>query len=162
MRLLAVLMGFPLLAAVAAFADPLPPGAAEAEFAGKPGAAALGAGTIFLTQAAIRAPESGVVFLSGGQALASLDEPVGSCRLRLRVAGAEIPRGTPLTVETVDSARSAYDDRGISSVTWRFAEGDPAELLLCDTVGSGGPTQGDVEAEVRGLLKIEAAGPPPG
>lgn len=149
-----------VLAAGAAGADPPAPGSLEAAREGRPGAAALGAGTIFLTRVAIRAPESGLVYLSGGQALASLDEPVGSCRLRLRVAGGQIPAGTPLTADAVDSATSPYEDRGISSVTWRFGASDPAESLLCDTVGRDGPTQGDVEAELRGLLRIEAAGPP--
>jgi len=138
-------------------ADPQPAAAAAAEQEGKPGAAALGPGTIFLTRIALRAPETGTIYLSQGQALPSLPEPVGSCRLRLRVPGGQIAAGTPLTVERVDSATSAYEDRGISSVTWRFAAGDPAESLYCDTVGRSGPSAGDIELELQGILKVEAA-----
>ncbi len=87
----------------------------------------------------------------------SLDQPVGSCRLRVRVPGARIGVGTPLTVESVTSATSPYAERGISSVTWRFAEGDPAESLFCDDVGAGGPSQGDVEAAIKGVLRLEPA-----
>lgn len=141
-----------------AAADPPGPGDAPAAGAeGRPGAAALGRGTVFLTSKAIVAPASGTVFLSGGKSLPSLDQPVGSCRLTLREAGGEIGSGTALTVESVSSSTSAYEDRGISSVTWRFAETDPAESLLCDTVGNAGLSQGDVEMELRGALKIEAA-----
>jgi hypothetical protein len=41
-------------------------------------------------------------------------------------------------------------------VTWHFAKDDLAESLLCDTVGSNGPSQGDVELEVKGILRIES------
>jgi len=159
------LLGFGVMASLVlqplpAFADPPGPGDAPGGgAAGRPGAAALGRGTIFLTLAAIRAPASGTVFFSGGQMLPSLEQPVGSCRLKLRVSGGEIPSGTPLSVDSVTSATSAYEDRGISSVTWHFGKDDPAESLLCDTVGNVGLSQGDVEMEVRGMLKIEA-GPP--
>lgn len=150
------------LAASLAFADPPGPGdGVPGASASRPGAAALGAGTIFLTRTAIRAPESGTVFLSGGQLLPSLDQPVGSCRLKLRVASGQVPSGTPLTVESVASTTSPYEERGISSVTWRFGKDDPAESLLCDVVGNAGPAQYEVEAEVRGVLQIEAANPPP-
>lgn len=145
-----------ILVVPAAWADPQPPGVAQAQREGRPGASALGPGTIFLTRMALRAPESGTLYLSQGQALASLPEPVGSCRLRFRVPGGQIATGTPLTVEAVDSATSPYEDRGISSVTWRFAPGDPAESLFCDTVGRGGLAQGDVELEIQGILKLEA------
>lgn len=145
------------VAAAESQADPQPPTTAAAEREGKPGAAALGPGTIFLTRIPLQAPEAGTLYLSQGQALPSLLEPVGSCRLRFRVPGGKIAAGTPLTVEGVESATSPYEDRGISSVTWRFAAGDPAESLLCDTVGRNGPNAGDVELEMQGVLKIEAA-----
>ena len=93
--------------------------------------------------------------------LSSLDQPVGSCRLKLREGSSEIPSGTALTVESVTSATSAYEDRGSTSVTWHFATTDPAESLLCDTVGSVGLSQGDVEMELRGSLRIEATRLPP-
>lgn len=109
-----------------------------------------------MTLVSVKAP-AGEVFLSQGQVVPTLAEPVGSCRLKLRVSGGEIPKGTPLAVESVSSATSPYEDRGISSVTWHFAKDDPAESLLCDTVGSSGPSQGDVEMEVKGILRIEAA-----
>jgi hypothetical protein len=135
----------------AAAADPPEPGTSERPNAGRPGAAALGAGTIFMTLVDVGG--GGTVFLAQGKILPTLAEPVGSCRLKLR---GQIPKGTPLAVESVTSATSPYEDRGISSVTWHFAKDDPAESLFCDTVGSDGPSQGDVEVEVKGILKIEA------
>jgi len=143
-----------------ALADPPPPGSAESEAPARPGAAAFGTGTIFMTRAAIRAPESARVFLSQGKQLAKLDEPVGSCRLQVRVPGTQIPSGTPLTVVSVSATTSPYEDRGISSVRWIFEASDPAESLLCDTVGSNGPSQGDVEAELQGILAIEPIAAP--
>ncbi len=148
---LALVIGF----GHAAAADPPEPGTTGAANAGRPGAAALGAGTLFMTLVSVKAP-AGEAFLSQGQLVPTLAEPVGSCRLKLRVPG-EIPKGTPLAVESVSSTTSPYEDRGISSVTWHFAKDDPAESLLCDTVGSSGPSQGDVEMEVKGILRIEAA-----
>jgi hypothetical protein len=146
---------------VRALADPAPPGEERATGAAlRPGATALGAGTIFLTRVAIDAPASGTAFISSGQLLPSLDEPVGSCRLKLRVAGAKLPTGTPLTVVSVTSTTAPSEDRGISSVTWRFGPEDPAESLLCDTVGNLGLTQGDVEAELKGVLQVEGSEPP--
>lgn len=149
------------LLSAAAPADPPTAGMPEREAAARPGAAALGPGTIFLTRSEIRLPETGIVFLSDGKLLPALAEPVGSCRLRGRTPGGRIASGTPLTVASVTSTTSPYEDRGISSVSWRFVADDPAESLLCDTVGNAGPSQGDVEAEVRDVLQIEAAQPPP-
>lgn len=137
-------------------ADPPPPGTSEDGPVSKPGAAALGPGTIFLTRAAIRAGNDGLVYLSAGRLLTKLDQPVGTCRLKLRVPDGSIPAGTPLTVSSVSSATSPYDDRGISNVTWIFEPNDPAESLLCDTVGSDGPSQGDVETELGTQIRIEA------
>lgn len=137
-------------------ADPPPPGTTEEAAAAKPGAAALGPGTIFLTRAAIRAGNDGLVYLSAGRQLTRLDQPVGTCRLKLRVPDGSIAAGTPLTVSSVSSATSPYDDRGISNVTWIFEPNDPAESLLCDTVGSDGPSQGDVEMELGAQIRIEA------
>jgi hypothetical protein len=150
------------LVAAPAFADPPGPGdVPDHPGASRPGAAALGEGTIFLTRTALEAPASGVLFISDGHALAKLEQPVGSCRLKVRVAGGKIASGTPLTVETVASSTSPYEDRGISTVTWHFAKQDPAESLFCDTVGNVGLAQGDVEAEVRGVLHVESSTPPP-
>lgn len=154
--LLAVLC---LASAPVAQADPPLPGEGETDPIGKPGAAALGDGTIFLSKVALRAGEDGTVYLSQGQQSRSLDQPVGSCRLKLRVPGATLPAGTPLTVLSVDGVSSGDTDRGISSVRWVFGPDDPAESMLCDTVGSDGPSQGDVEDELRGLVKIESAQP---
>lgn len=137
-----------------ALADPPPPGNAESQAPARPGAAALGKGTIFMTRVAIHAHESARVFLSQGKQLAKLAEPVGSCRLQVRAPGTQISSGTPLTVVSVSATTSPYEDRGISSVTWIFEASDPAESLLCDTVGSNGPSQGDVETEVHGILAI--------
>lgn len=159
MRARGVLQVLLLVAASAAMADPPPPGAAEAAALGKPGAAALGAGTIFLSRVALQSGEDGLVYLSQGQQSRTLSQPVGSCRLKLRVPGAALPAGTPLTVLSVDGASSGYEDRGISSVRWLFDPNDPAESLLCDTVGDDGPSQGDVEFEIRGLLKLESIHP---
>lgn len=148
--------GIVLMFAVgSATADPAPPGEDPAMPDSKPGAAVLGAGTIFLTRVAIQSSGAGVVYLSQGQQLPRLDQPVGSCRLQARTPGTAIPAGTPLTVATVASTTAPYTDRGISSVTWTFDPADPATSLVCDTVGSNGPSQGDVEMEIQGILKIE-------
>ena len=140
----------------ASLADPPPPGE-DVDPPAKPGAAALGAGTIFLSKVALRAGDDGTVYLSQGQQSKTLDQPVGSCRLKLRVPGGVLPAGTPLNAISVDGVTSGYEDRGISSVRWLFDPNDPAESLLCDTVGSNGPSQGDVEDEVRGLLQVESS-----
>ena len=159
MKAQGLILGLLLAAAPGAHADLPPPGTAEAEAQGKPGAAALTAGTIFLSKAALQSGDDGLVYLSQGQQSRTLSQPVGSCRLKLRVPGGAIPAGTPLTVLSVDGVSSQYEDRGISSVRWVFDPNDPAESLLCDTVGSEGPSQGDVESEMRGLLKVESVHP---
>jgi len=92
-----------------------------------------------------------------GQALQTLPQPVGSCRLRVRVPGSVLAAGTPLTVEEVASQTSPYANRGISSVTWTFAESDPAESMVCDDVGNEGLGEGDIRYNTDGVLRIEPA-----
>lgn len=149
-----------LATAMVANADPPPPGQEGVDPTVKPGATALGAGTIFLTKTALVSGDDGLVYLSQGQQSKSLDQPVGSCRLKLRNPGTSLPAGSPLNVLSVDGVSSALAGRGISSVRWLFDPNDPAESLLCDTVGAGGPSQEEVEFEVKGLLQIEPASRP--
>jgi hypothetical protein len=163
-RLLGVgLVGHLALFGSPALADPPPSGEGPSSggVVGRPSAAALGQGTVFRTRVAIPVPASGIVFLSSGQVLQALESPIGSCRLRGRTPGREIPGGTALTVESVTSTMSPHEDRGVSSVTWRFRAGDPAESLFCDTVGNVGLTRGDVDSELRGGLAIEGGAPSP-
>ena len=113
------------------------------------------AGLVFVAQQALQAPAQGPLYFSMGQILSGLEHPVGSCRLTFR---GEIPAGTRLTVASVGRTRSPHEDRGISSVTFRFQNGNRAQSLFCDTVGNEGPALGEVMTETQGVFQVDTSG----
>lgn len=110
-----------------------------------------------VTQQPLMAPANGQLFVSLGQVLPALDQPVGSCRLRFDRPGREVAAGTRLRITSVHSSRSGLEDRGISTLRVGFEPRSPIRSLFCDTVGNSGPSWGEVSAETRGVLLVEPA-----
>jgi len=120
-------------------------------------AIALGPGTTFTSLVPVAAPAGRTLYLSEGDALSQLIEPVGSCRLHFRPGVRELAPGQSFRVRSVATSTSPHQDHGISTVHWAFAASDPVDSLVCDTVGAPGPSEYDVRWSTRGVFSISPA-----
>ena len=117
----------------------------------------LGPGTTFTSLVPVAAPAGRTLYLSEGDALPQLREPVGSCRLHFKPGIRELEPGQTFHVRSVSTSTSPHQDHGISTVHWGFAAADPVDTMVCDTVGSPGPSEYDVRWSTQGIFSIAPA-----